>query len=74
MATASSAASLSASVASLRSSLSLLDSSIAILGTGINDFPRLSTVLTTTRVKLSSVSEYMVDTDAISAFRTYSCP
>ena len=42
-------ASLSSSVTALRTSLSLLDSSISILNTGIHDFPRLSTVLTTTR-------------------------
>jgi len=58
MSTSSSAASLSASVASLRSSLSLLDSSIAILDSGISDFPRLSTVLTTTRVSLLSPTNY----------------
>ena len=49
--TSSSAAALSASVTSLRSSLSLLDSSIAILDSGIADFPRLKTVLASTRVR-----------------------
>jgi DASH complex subunit SPC19 len=62
MSTGSSAASLAASVSSLRSSLSLLDSSIAILDAGISDFPRLSTVLTTTRVRfpwtIDSVKTY----------------
>lgn len=48
----SSAASLSASVTSLRSSLSLLDSSISILDAGIADFPRLKTVLSSTRVRV----------------------
>ena len=46
----SSASSLSASVQSLKSSLQLLDSSISILDQGISDFPRLSTVLSSTRV------------------------
>ncbi|KAL1967606.1 hypothetical protein VTN77DRAFT_3121 [Rasamsonia byssochlamydoides] len=41
--------SLSSSVASLRSSLQLLESSIDILDSGVNDFPRLSKVLQTTR-------------------------
>ncbi|KAF2103867.1 DASH complex, subunit Spc19 [Rhizodiscina lignyota] len=36
-------------VASLRSSMQLLDSSISILDSGVNDFPRLSKVLQTTR-------------------------
>jgi len=49
MANLSSSASLSASVSSLRSSLSLLDSSISILDAGISDFPRLKTVLSSTR-------------------------
>lgn len=50
MSTTSSASSLSASVQSLKSSLQLLDSSISILDQGISDFPRLSTVLSSTRV------------------------
>ncbi|EED20203.1 mitotic spindle biogenesis protein Spc19, putative [Talaromyces stipitatus ATCC 10500] len=41
--------SLSSSVTSLRTSLQLLESSIDILDTGVNDFPRLSKVLQTTR-------------------------
>ncbi|OKL60523.1 hypothetical protein UA08_04281 [Talaromyces atroroseus] len=41
--------SLASSVSSLRSSLQLLDSSIDILDSGVNDFPRLSKVLQTTR-------------------------
>ncbi|EEA20698.1 DASH complex subunit spc19 [Talaromyces marneffei ATCC 18224] len=41
--------SLSSSVASLRTSLHLLESSIDILDSGVNDFPRLSKVLQTTR-------------------------
>ncbi|OBT77712.1 hypothetical protein VF21_03825 [Pseudogymnoascus sp. 05NY08] len=49
MSTTSSASSLSASVQSLKSSLQLLDSSISILDQGISDFPRLSTVLSSTR-------------------------
>lgn len=48
--TTPSSQSLSASVTSLRSSLSLLDSSISILDSGISDFPRLKTVLSSTRV------------------------
>jgi len=47
--TSQSAASLAASVTSLRSSLTLLDSSISILDAGIADFPRLKTVLSSTR-------------------------
>jgi DASH complex subunit SPC19 len=39
-------------VASLRTSLSLLESSVATLGTGVEDFPRLSSVLKTVRVCL----------------------
>jgi Spc19 len=38
-------------VSSLRESLALLDSSIKTLDTGVNDLPRLSKVLQTTRVK-----------------------
>lgn len=49
--TSQSAASLTASVTSLRSSLTLLDSSISILDAGIADFPRLKTVLSSTRVR-----------------------
>ncbi|PMD16844.1 hypothetical protein NA56DRAFT_303579 [Hyaloscypha hepaticicola] len=49
MSTSQSLASLSASVTSLRSSLTLLDSSISILDAGISDFPRLKTVLSSTR-------------------------
>ncbi|QKX56533.1 uncharacterized protein TRUGW13939_03638 [Talaromyces rugulosus] len=41
--------SLASSVASLRSSIHLLDSSIDILDSGVNDFPRLTKVLQTTR-------------------------
>jgi hypothetical protein len=37
-------------VSSLRSSMQLLDASINILDEGVNDFPRLSKVLQTTRV------------------------
>lgn len=48
--------SLSSSVASLRSSLSLLDSSISILDAGISDFPRLKTVLSSTRVRISFIT------------------
>ncbi|KAK1758018.1 DASH complex subunit spc19 [Echria macrotheca] len=36
-------------VASLRTSLSFLESSVATLGTGVEDFPRLSSVLKTVR-------------------------
>ncbi|KAL3477770.1 DASH complex subunit Spc19 [Aspergillus californicus] len=43
------AASLESSVASLQSSLQSLDSSISILDSGVNDFPRMSKVLQTTR-------------------------
>jgi DASH complex subunit SPC19 len=45
--------SLASSVASLRSSIHLLDSSIDILDSGVNDFPRLTKVLQTTRVHRS---------------------
>lgn len=56
--------SLASSVASLRSSLQLLDSSIDILDSGVNDFPRLTKVLQTTRV-----------TPPLSEFRFHSnCP
>ncbi|KAF2802913.1 DASH complex, subunit Spc19 [Mytilinidion resinicola] len=41
--------SLEGCVASLRTSMQLLDSSISILDSGVNDFPRLSKVLQTTR-------------------------
>ncbi|KAF2867107.1 DASH complex subunit Spc19 [Massariosphaeria phaeospora] len=41
--------SLEGCVSSLRSSMQLLDTSINILGEGVNDFPRLSKVLNTTR-------------------------
>jgi len=44
------AASLSSSVTSLQSSLQLLDNSITTLDSGVNDFPRLCKVLSTTRV------------------------
>ncbi len=37
-------------VTSLRTSLSFLESSVATLGTGVHDFPRLSSVLKTVRV------------------------
>ncbi|KAF2192550.1 hypothetical protein K469DRAFT_717097 [Zopfia rhizophila CBS 207.26] len=43
------ASSLEGCVSSLRSSMQLLDSSISILDNGVNDFPRLSKVLQTTR-------------------------
>lgn len=46
------AASLSSSVSSLQSSLQLLDSSITSLDSGVNDFPRLTKVLQTTRVRV----------------------
>ncbi|GAB1312524.1 DASH complex subunit spc19 [Madurella fahalii] len=36
-------------VASLRTSLSFLESSVATLGTGVQDFPRLSSILKTVR-------------------------
>ncbi|KAF2220265.1 DASH complex subunit Spc19 [Elsinoe ampelina] len=45
----SSAGALQGCVASLRSSMQLLDSSINILESGVSDFPRLTTVLQTTR-------------------------
>jgi DASH complex subunit SPC19 len=38
-------------VTSLRTSLSFLESSVATLGTGVQDFPRLSSVLKTVRVR-----------------------
>ena len=38
-------------VASLRTSLSFLESSVTTLGTGVQDFPRLSSVLKTVRVR-----------------------
>lgn len=41
--------SLSSSVNSLRTSLSLLDSSISILASGTADFPRIKTILSSTR-------------------------
>ena len=47
---------LSGCVNSLQSSISLLGSSIAILDSGVNDFPRLSKVLQTTRVSVSCLS------------------
>ncbi|OCK78318.1 DASH complex, subunit Spc19 [Lepidopterella palustris CBS 459.81] len=43
------ASSLEGCVSSLRTSMQLLDSSISILDSGVNDFPRLSKVLQTTR-------------------------
>lgn len=49
------AASLSSAVSSLQSSLQLLDSSINTLDSGVNDFPRLTKVLQTTRVSLTSL-------------------
>ncbi|APA15928.1 predicted protein [Sclerotinia sclerotiorum 1980 UF-70] len=49
MNTQSPSALLSSSVASLRSSLTTLDNSISILDSGISDFPRLKSVLSTTR-------------------------
>jgi hypothetical protein len=39
-------------VTSLRTSMQLLESSINILDTGVNDYPRLTRVLQTTRVSL----------------------
>jgi hypothetical protein len=44
-------------VGSLRNSMQLLDSSINILTEGVNDFPRLATVLQTTRVSSRRVSK-----------------
>lgn len=38
-------------VASLRTSLSFLESSVNTLGNGVEDFPRLSSVLKTVRVR-----------------------
>lgn len=43
-------------VSSLQSSLALLESSIAILDTGVHDFPRLSKVLSMTRVRSYFIS------------------
>lgn len=43
---------LASCVSSLQSTNQLLSSSISILGSGVNDFPRLSKVLQTTRVSL----------------------
>lgn len=39
-------------VASLRTSLSFLESSVNTLGNGVEDFPRLSSVLKTVRVRI----------------------
>ncbi|MCJ1443540.1 MAG: hypothetical protein MMC23_004038 [Stictis urceolatum] len=50
----STSALLSGCVTSLQSSIQLLGSSISILDTGVNDFPRLSKVLQTTRVCVNS--------------------
>jgi DASH complex subunit SPC19 len=44
------AGALAGCVTSLQSSIALLDSSISILDTGVNDFPRLSKTLQSTRV------------------------
>jgi DASH complex subunit SPC19 len=41
-------------VSSLRTSMQLLESSINILDTGVHDYPRLSKVLQTTRVRLQT--------------------
>lgn len=43
-------------VSSLRTSLSFLESSVDILGAGVQDFPRLSSVLKTVRVSASRLS------------------
>ena len=43
-------------VSSLRTSMQLLESSINILDTGVNDYPRLTKVLQTTRVRLNQSS------------------
>ena len=67
----SSANSLSASVQSLKSSLQLLDSSISILDQGISDFPRLSTVLTTTRVHAPILVDPKFYTNSTIALRAY---
>lgn len=40
-------------VSSLRTSLCFLESSVATLGAGVQDFPRLSSVLKTVRVRLA---------------------
>jgi DASH complex subunit SPC19 len=45
--------SLEGCVSSLRETMSLLDSSIRTLDAGVNDFPRLSKVLQTTRVRIT---------------------
>jgi DASH complex subunit SPC19 len=42
-------------VASLRTSLSFLESSVTTLGAGVQDFPRLSSVLKTVRVRRDSL-------------------
>lgn len=42
-------------VGSLRTSMQLLESSINILDTGVNDYPRLTKVLQTTRVRLQII-------------------
>ena len=39
-------------VSSLRTSMQMLESSINILDSGVSDYPRLSKVLQTTRVRL----------------------
>ncbi|KAK3311676.1 DASH complex subunit Spc19 [Chaetomium strumarium] len=49
MSSSSSAATYSDCVASLRTSLSFLESSVATLGAGVQDFPRLSSILKTVR-------------------------
>lgn len=48
------ASALSSCVSSLQSTNQLLSSSISILDSGVSDFPRLSKVLQTTRVRLPS--------------------
>jgi hypothetical protein len=48
----SSSTALQGCVSSLRTSMQLLESSINILDTGVHDYPRLSKVLQTTRVRL----------------------
>lgn len=63
--------SLEGCVSSLRETLSLLDSSISTLDAGVNDFPRLSKVLQTTRVRLkpllsSSTPAILTDCRSIS--------
>jgi len=46
-------------VTSLRTSMQLLESSINILDTGVNDYPRLTKVLQTTRVRRTNHSPHI---------------